>query len=159
MNIFTLRFPRAFFRKVVAAAVLIGIAAGASLLIRESIDSFDPENALPQITVNVGYNVPQVVRAGYEWSFFTNIRRSPTVSPPDLALAVVAVDGQVPVVIHFSSEPISLKVSRSQGLSGENYSELDGEIITPMQPGVYIYCIEAGFERGSIIYYFAIEIR
>ncbi len=153
------KLPRQFVRKVLAAGFLIALSAVASLLIKESIDSLDPESALPQITVSVGYNVQAVIRAGYEWNFLTTIRRSPTVSLEDLPLQVLQVGAQLPVVIHFTSDYIHLQVSRADGLNNPNFSIISGEVVTPSQPGIYVFCIEAGFKKGSIIYYFAVEVR
>lgn len=153
------KLPEQFLRKTLAALALIACAGVATVLIKGSIDSLDPENALPEIYVNIGYAVPSVQRAGYEWNFLTTIRRSPTVSPPDLALTVTPVDGGVPVTVRFSSAYETLRVSRADGLGSTDYSLINGDVQTPAAPGYYIYCVEAGFSKGSIIYYFAVEVR
>lgn len=148
-----------YVKKAVAAIALILLSALTSLLIKETLDSFDPENALPQIQVSAGWTVPEVRRAGYEWNFLTTVKRSPTVSPPDLPLVVLDVQPQVPIVINFSSPCESMTVSRADGLNRADYLPITGEVLTPIQPGIYVYCIEAQFSKGSIIYYFAVEVR
>lgn len=148
-----------YLKKAAAAVALILLSALASLLIKETLDSFDPENALPQIQVSAGWTVPEVRRAGYEWSFLTTVKRSPIVSPPDLPLAVVDAPPQTPIVINFSTAYQSLTVSRADGLNSTDYIPISGEVRTPIQPGIYVYKVEAQFKRGTIVYYFALEVR
>lgn len=62
-----------FFRKLIIGAVLLAIATGMTAFIKESLDTQDPESALPIITVLYGDEelVPdkEVRRAGWEWNF------------------------------------------------------------------------------------------
>ena len=129
------------------------------MLLKESIDSLDPERSLPIINVNAGYTVPVVVRAGYEWNFLTRIVRSPSVSPLDLPLVVLDCERDMPINVSFSAPYEGLKVSRAEGLFNDEFTQIDGEVFTPSTAGVYVYSVEASFKKGSIIYYFALEVR
>ena len=64
--------------KIFGAFVLIAVAAVASLLIKETLDSTDPENNMPLIEASVGYTKLNVVRANFEWNFITR----PSMVPP-----------------------------------------------------------------------------
>lgn len=69
-----MKLPKIFFRKLIIGAVLLAIATGMTAFIKESLDTQDPESALPIITVLYGDEelVPdkEVRRAGWEWNFF-----------------------------------------------------------------------------------------
>ena len=144
--------------KIFLAAVFIALAAGASLLIKNVIDSRDPENSLPQMQVNAGYTVINPTRAGYEWNFLAVTKRSPAVTPQDLPLVAYQVLPGMPIVMNFSSPWEELEVSRTDGLNGIVFTPVAGEVLTPLQPGMYVYRVEASFKRGFIIYYFAVEV-
>ncbi len=157
-----------FIKKLLAGIFLIGCAALASLLLKETLDSRDPENNLPLLEVSCGYattltsgkNTPEtfIKRAGYEWNFWTRIVKSPTLPPTEFPLFPVTVMANTPIVIRFSTEYETLKVSRSNGQHDPNFVTVEGDISTPSEPGTYCYCIEAGFDRGSIIYYFVVQV-
>lgn len=155
-------------KKLVTGVFLIALAALASLLLKETLDSMDPENNLPILTVSCGYattltsgdNAPEtfIKRAGYEWNFLTKIVKSTTLPPTEYALYPISVMANTPIVINFSVPYRTLKVSRSNGQYDPNFVTIEGDIYTPSTPGDYCYCIEAGFKRGSIIYYFVVRV-
>ncbi len=64
-----MKLPKIFFRKLIIGAVLLAIATGMTAFIKESLDTQDPESALPIITVLYGDEelVPdkEVRRAGF----------------------------------------------------------------------------------------------
>ena len=60
--------PKRVIARILAAAVLISLAAGFSVLVKERIDSTDPDNSLPLIDVSVGYTKLVVPRANFEWN-------------------------------------------------------------------------------------------
>lgn len=161
--------PLNVIRKLAAGVFLIALAALFSFLLKETLDSNDPENNLPILTVSCGYATTltngngtaetYIKRAGYEWNFLTKIVKSPTLPPTEYPLYPVTVAANTPILISFSVPCQSLKVSRSNnGQYDPNFETLNGEITTPSAPGDYCYCIEAGFARGSIIYYFVVRI-
>ena len=159
---------RHFLLRLVLGIVLITFAALGSLLLKETLDSRDPENNLPILTVTCGYatpltsgsNTPEtfIKRAGYEWNFLTRVVKSQTLPPTEFPLYPVTVMPDTPIVINFSAPYETLKVSRSSGQYDPNFQPIAGDVITPSAPGTYCYCIEAGFKRGSIIYYFVAEV-
>lgn len=159
---------RTFFKKLLLGIFLIAMAALGSFLLKETLDSNDPENNLPILTVNCGYastltsgkDTPEtfIKRAGYEWNFLTKIVKSPTLPPTEYPLYPITVVANTPIVINFSVPYETLKVSRSNGQYDVNFMPVAGDIYTPAEPGTYCYCIEAGFKRGSIIYYFVVSV-
>ena len=66
--------------KVLLAVALIAMAAVGSLLMKETLDSTDPENNLPLIEASVGYTKLNVVRANFEWNYITRKVRGPALS-------------------------------------------------------------------------------
>ncbi len=165
MNTLTLR---TFFKKLVLGIFLIALAALASFLLKETLDSRDPDNNLPILTVSCGYattltsgsNTPEtfIKRAGYEWNFLTRIVKSPTLPPTEYPLYPITVVANTPIIVNFSVPYETLKISRSTGQYDPNFEVQYGEVYTPAEPGTYCYCIEAGFKRGSIIYYFVVNV-
>lgn len=159
---------RTFFKKLLLGIVLIAAAALGSFLLKETLDSNDPENNLPILTVSCGYanvltsgkDTPEtfIKRAGYEWNFLTKIVKSPTLPPTEYPLYPITVVANTPIVINFSVPYETLKISRSNGQYDVNFVNVEGDVYTPAEPGNYCYCIEAGFKRGSIIYYFVVSV-
>ena len=90
-----MKLPKIFFRKLIIGAVLLAIATGMTAFIKESLDTQDPESALPIITVLYGDEelVPdkEVRRAGWEWNFFLTQEKTPLLSPEDVPLQPVDV--------------------------------------------------------------------
>ncbi len=150
-----------FVTRLFVSAVLIVIAAVGSVLIKETIDSISaPENSLPTISCSVGYTTAYIERGGFEWNFFTRVVREPTISPPDLRLIITDVTPDTPIIINFSRQVETLDVSMSTGQYSTEYVNQDAEeLYTPTEPGIYNYCVEAGFDRGSIIYYFSVNVK
>ena len=148
--------------KIVFAALLIGAAAVASLLIKETLDSTDPENTMPLIEASVGYAKLNVIRADFEWNYITRTVRGPALSDEagDVPLAPLDVTPNTQLVIVMSDPNyLSMKVSRADGLSDTNYIELYGdEILTPTVPGIYKYKIEVSYKKGSLLYYTAVRV-
>ncbi|MEG0178714.1 MAG: hypothetical protein RR573_05275 [Oscillospiraceae bacterium] len=154
-------------KKILLGAVLIGIAAGITLVIKENLDTKDPESALPRITVSYNgapLSDDAVLRAGFEWNFLTTKEKGPTLNVDDLPLHAVDVLPQVPVTVSFSKTPDELKISRSEGRGSQDFieitSEKSGEILTPTVPNVYTYKVEASWHmRGSVLYYFSVQTK
>ena len=77
-------------RKLVIGAVCILLAAGLTLVLKEVLDTQDPEQALPILEVRCN-DVPMppeyLLRAGYEWNFFTTKEtKTPVVPNEEMAL-------------------------------------------------------------------------
>ena len=148
--------------KIVGALVLVGVAALASLLIKETIDSTDPENNLPLIEASVGYTKLNVVRANFEWNYITRKVRGPGLSAEsgDVPFAPLDVipDSKLVVVM---SDPnyMSIRVSRADAMYDADYIEIYGDVFTPKTPGVYYYKIEVSYKKGSLLYYTAVRVQ
>ncbi len=157
-------------RKLLIGAVLIGLAAAVSLFIKENLDVKSPEDALPDITVSVN-GLPiapeMVLRAGYEWNFWTTTEKNTTAyTSEELLRMVYPVDMPLRSVIDlsFSIKVKDLKISRADDAEFRYFIELanteEGQVIAPAQAGQYLYKIEAGFgRRGSVIYYLMVNIK
>lgn len=153
--------PKRVIARILAAAVLISLAAGFSVLVKERIDSTDPDNSLPLIDVSVGYTKLVVPRANFEWNYITRTVYGPALSPEsgDLQLTVLDVMPGAPMIITMSDPGyLQMKVSRADGLGNDYYEIAGGDILTPTIPGVYLYKIEVGYQKGSLLYYTAIRI-
>lgn len=158
--------PVAVLKKILLGAVLIALSACLTVIIKESLDTKDPESALPLLTVTCN-SVPitDVYRAGYEWSFFATVeRRTPQLSEEDLPLVPVDVKPAAEIRLNFSNPPSSLQVQRAQGLASGDYLQIvsdDPSVFpAPNSPGIYVYKVIAAWQgRGYIQYYFALQVR
>ncbi|MEG1932951.1 MAG: hypothetical protein RR075_07550, partial [Pygmaiobacter sp.] len=85
--------PKRLLIKVILAVLLILCAAMMSVVVKERIDSTDPDHTLPLIDVSVGYTKLVVPRAHYEWNYLTCKKYGPALSPEnaDLPLSVLDV--------------------------------------------------------------------
>ena len=147
--------------KVLLGIVLITLAAFSSLLLKETLDSTDPENNLPLIEASVGYTKLNVVCANFEWNYITRKVRGPALSAEagDLPLAPQDVAPNARLVIVMSDPKyLSIKVSRADGLYGAEYLSVYGDVMTPSVPGVYVYKIEVAYKKGSLLYYTAVRV-
>ena len=163
-----MKLPKIFFRKLIIGAVLLAIATGMTAFIKESLDTQDPESALPIITVLYGDEelVPdkEVRRAGWEWNFFLTQEKTPLLSPEDVPLQPVDVMPGAQMRILFTKEPSELRVMRAVSDKPTEYLELSdaggGRFSTPTTPGLYFYKVRAEWSgRGFIQYYFALQVR
>lgn len=158
--------PATVLKRVLLGAVLIALSACLSMVIKESLDTQDPESALPILTVTCdGTPITDVYRAGYVWSFFATMeRRTPQLLEEDLPLVPVDVNPQAEVRMAFSTPPSQLQVQRAQGLGSRDYLQVvsdDPSVFrAPTEPGVYVYKVLASWSgRGYIQYYFALQVR
>lgn len=175
-----MKMPKIFFRKVIVGAVLIALSAAVTMALKEALDTQNPESALPILTVtcngtplNTGTNnsaligtEPQsLLRAGYEWSFFTTIeRRTPPVTAEDLPLQPTTISAGVPISLTFTKEPSRVQVWRAEGLHGQDFLELSSadpcNFSAPSTAGTYIYRVRAEWTgRGYIQYFFCITTQ
>jgi len=152
-----MQFKRKF-KKYAIALVLLVAAAFTTIFIKDTVDSMNPEISLPSICVNVGYNPPYVVRAGYTWKFGLKTVRSPYVRSTDPALMVTDCHPGENIVINFSAPFEYINLYQSEGLATEDYTALY-TWTTPEKEGIYVYKIEAFFEKGDITHYFALEVK
>ena len=155
-------------QKILLGILLIALAAGVTVFIKESLDTQDPESALPLITV--AYNdgemsAQNVFRAGYTWSFFTTVEvwQAPSIAAEDLPITPVDIQPSTPIKVMFSSTPSELRIWRAEGRYSSDFLEIScdnpGEFTAPATPGTYLYRIKADWgSRGDIQYYFALTV-
>lgn len=163
-----MKLPKIFFRKLLLGIVLISLAAGITVFIKEALDTRDPESALPIITIQYGDEIftadKQVRRAGWEWNFFLTKAKTPLLSIEDAPPSPVTVLPASPMRISFTKKPTQLHVLRATSEKPSDYIELsdagDGAFSSPTMPGLYYYKVQAEWQgRGYIQYYFALEVR
>ncbi len=153
-----MQFKRKLKRYVIAVLLLI-LSAYTTVFIKNYVDSQTPEKSLPTINVSVGYVQPVVQRAGYTWKFGTGIAPvlSPYVSAEDVPLMVMdCYPGDI--VINFSRQPELVTVYQTEGLANNNFKQLY-TLATPQEEGIYVYKIQAEFDKGDILYYFAVQVK
>ena len=154
-----MKLEKQFIKKAIMGVIAVCIAAALSLLLKNILDARDPENALPQMSVTAGTTTVDPVRAGYEWNFITITKRGPTVSAEDVPLVPKQVQAGVPISLSFSSKEESVEIARMDGIPSEGgFLPVAGDLITPLQPGRYVYKVQVNFKKGYIIYYFAVEV-
>lgn len=154
-----MKLEKQFIKKAIMGAVAVCVAAAVSLLLKNMLDANDPENALPQMSVTAGTVTIDPIRAGYEWNFITTTKRGPTVAVEDVPLIPKQVQAGVPITLSFSSKEEAVEIARMDGVpSGNSFLPVAGDLITPLQPGRYVYRVQVDFKKGYIVYYFAVEV-
>ena len=154
-----MQYKRKIKRYFIAFLMLI-LSAFGTIFIKNYVDSKNPEKALPVLSVSVGYVQPAVQRAGYTWKFGPGIAPSlsPYVSAEDVPLLVMDCYPGHEIVINFSMQPELVTVYQTEGLANNNFKQLYS-LVTPMEEGIYVYKIAAEFEKGDILYYFAVQVK
>ena len=153
----TMQFKRKL-KKYLLALVLLILSAFVTVVIKDTVDSVNPEKSLPTINVNVGYTPPYVVRAGYTWQFGLKTVRSPYVSGTDVPLMVTDCSPGENIVINFSAPFEFINLYQAKGMANEDYTALYNWT-TPTEEGIYVYKIEAFFEKGNMAYFFAVQVK
>lgn len=157
-----------FFRKLIIGIAAIILSAFLSLCIKDFVDSLNPEVNLPILEVRCAYTTPiingdstperSLFRANYSWMFITGIKEGKGLDLQDLPLYSTTLPPNVPILFQFSQEPEKLIIDRADGLYGENFVNIVGDVMSPQVPGVYCYRIQAQFKRGSILYYLSVRV-
>ncbi len=157
-----------FIQKIILGAVLIAICAAVTFFIKESLDTQDPEAALPLITIqyiNDDFPSQNIYRAGYTWSFITTMEtwQAPSLAPEDLPIVPQEVLPNESIKIIFSQTPDEINVWRASGRYSTDFLEISmdtpGEFFTPSTSGEYLYRIVANWgSRGEIQYYFSLNV-
>lgn len=145
-------------KRYLLAAVMLVLAAYATIFIKDSVDSLNPESSLPIISVSTGYTPPYVVRAGYTWRFGLKTVRAPYLSAADVPLMVTDCYPQENIAINFSAPYDYITVYMAKGLANDDFRQVYN-LQTPAEEGVYVYKIVANFEKGDIVYYFAVSVK
>ncbi len=165
-----MKLPKVFFRKLALGAALIALAALTAYILKEMLDTKNPESALPVVSVEYEYgehalsNEREVRRAGWEWEFFLTKEKTPMLSLEDVPVTPVDVLPGARMTIHFSKEPTDLRIYRRAYEDRPSEFQETGfssgtSFYTPTQPGRYYYRIYAEWPRGVIQYYFALQVQ
>lgn len=154
-----MQFKRKLKRYMLAVVMLI-LSAYTTIFIKNYVDSLNPEKSLPIVNITVGYNQPAVVRAGYTWKFGTGLapKLSPYISAEDVPLMVTDCSPNEVIVINFSAPYELITVYQTEGLANNDFKQLY-TLQTPREEGVYVYKVQADFEKGDILYYFAVQVK
>ncbi len=147
-------------RRVLIGVILFIISIYATLYIKDTVDSLNPEDSLPLIDISIGYTKPYVVRSGYSWHFGATVVQTPYIYDiVDVHLVSLDCAPNTDILIGFSKEYEILTVSSSKaGADFVEFTPVIGSPVTPEEEGDYIYMVEAKFEDGDILYYFAISV-
>jgi len=165
-----MKLPKTFFKKMILGVVLIAAAALTAYILKEMLDTKNPESALPVISVRYEYgenalsNEREVRRAGWEWEFFLTNEKTPMISLDDVPITPVDVLPGARMTISFSKEPTDLRIfERAYAETPSEFREMafssGNAFYTPTQPGRYYYKIYAEWPRGMIQYYFALQVK
>ena len=166
-----MKSPKIIIKKILIGSLLVFCSAILSLVIKDVIDSTNPQTSLPTLTVSSAYISPiisdedaspliktSLVRANYSWRFITGKREGPSIDLAGCALEPETFQENSPIIMEFSIEPESIKISRANGRYGPDFYEIKGDVISPNTKCEYCYKIEAQFARGSILYYLSVKI-
>lgn len=148
-------------KRYVLAIILLVAAGYITMFVKDTIDAQNPEKSLPIISITTGYTVvAEPTRAGYEWKFGYRAVMSPFLEPPDVPITTTyeAMPG-MPILINFSSPAEQISVYEAEGISATEFYEKRLSIQTPEEEGVYVYKVVAQFERGTIVHYFALDVK
>ena len=153
-------------RRYVIACIMIILSGFVTVGIKDSIDARNPEVSLPIINVTTGYtSIPESPRAGYEWTFGKKTVRAPYVSSIDVPLIAYEALPNVPILIGFTTPHTQLTLYETEGTMYDGRVVAAGDFVerrfsmnTPAKEGIYVYKVEAQFERGTIVHYFALDV-
>ncbi len=163
-----MKMRRKLIKKLILATILIIISAIVTVVIKEALDTQDPEAALPIIEIKYDsneINSDNIYRAGYDWSFFTTVERwqAPNIQPQDLPIVPQEVPANAKFNISFTSTPTQIDIYRASGQQSEDFLKIEtetmGEFYAPGESGVYLYRLRCVFgSKGEIQYYFALSV-
>ena len=154
-----MQFKRKLKRYIIALVLLV-LSAYTTVFIKNYVESLNPEKTLPTITVSVGYNQPAVQRTGYTWKFGPGISPvlSPYIAAEDVPLMVTDCYPNENIVINFSAPYEYINVYQTEGLANNDFQQLY-TWVTPREEGIYVYKVEAYFDKGDMLYYFAVQVK
>lgn len=160
-----MRIEKRLVQRVLIGLLLVAMAGGISLVIKDAIAARTPENAIPEMTVyyndvETGVRLPakHVYRDSYSWRFLWWKVEGANNSLMDIDdLEPAWVPGGAPLLLEFSFRNSEIQVSMAK--EGEDFKELGGNLSAPRTPGIYTYRVWAGWGlRGSVLYYFKIQV-
>ncbi len=164
-----MKMRRRLIKKIILATVLLIASAVVTVIIKEALDTQDPEAALPIITIKYNdtqINSDNIYRAGYDWSFFTTVDRwqAPSLQPGDLPIVPQEVPENTLLEISFTSSPTEIEIYRTTGMQSTDFLKIEteniGEFYAPVESGEYLYKLRAVFgNKGEIQYYFALTVK
>ncbi len=146
-------------KKIIASIVLLAMAAGAAMLVKDWLDVRRPDYAVAKLTVAADSVELPVTVAGYQWRFLFDRQTAKTPAAViDQELTPTELLGGERLELTFSQPVSSYTIRQSKSYSYE-FFELEGEINVPFETGGYIYEIRAEYERGWALYYLYIVVN
>lgn len=155
--------------RIVAGLVLLLVAAGITVVIRDTLASQNPERALPTMDVyyrgkEVGERLPaaHITVGKYTWRFLFTEVKDEVFKPENLGTLESAwVPPNSLLELDFSFKPKDVQVSLFQEDDGGNSfvpQELAG-LRAPSAKGIYFYKVATDWGNGrEVIYFFAIQV-
>jgi len=120
----------------------------------------------PVPTITVEDKKVEVAQGTYCWNGLINSRCVDMISPPGIIehqeLKPVVVSPESELKIEYEIEPNSNTLGVNRWLNDsevEDVSLNNNVLIAPKEKGVYIYDVNARWEKGSSSYVFVIEVR
>ncbi len=160
------RLLRRKIRRYIFAVIMFIIAGYITVFIKDTIDAKNPEVSLPIIEVTSGYTaVPYVPRAGYDWNFGLKSVAAPFLSSIDVPLIAYDALPNTPILVSFTSPAEQITIYQGVGNTYEGkvfaseFEEMRYGTNTPAEEGVYVYKVDAKFSRGTIVHYFALNVK
>lgn len=148
--------------RALVALLLLVLAGGIAIIIKDTLAERNPESALPVMRVDYnGVELPavNVMMDSYAWRFLNDTEKW---EQPDrskwITMEAAYVSPASDLDISFSFEPSSVKISRAFEGSFQ-FEEVVGDLQTPTLPGVYTYKVEGNWGlRGSVLFYFKLRV-
>ena len=152
------QYKRKIKRYIIAFVFLI-LSAFTTMVIKDTMDSIYPEDALPLINTSIGYDLVNVSRAGYSWEFGLKSVLSPYLAPPDVPMVINSVLVDTEIAINFTTPHNYIIVSCGKGLVPDEFVEVYPPYTTPSEEDIFVYKVEAFFDKGDITYYFTVHTQ
>lgn len=121
---------------------------------------------LPEPTITVEGKKVEVAQGSYCWNGLINSGCVDMISPPGIiehqGLKSVVVSPASELKIEFEKEPSANTLGVNRWLNDnevEDVSLNNNVLIAPKEKGVYIYDVNASWEKGNSSYVFVIEVR
>lgn len=146
-------------KRLIAAVILFCMAGVFSFLLKDFIDSENPEYAIAQIEVTADTTVVGHVLAGYEWSFYNGRRDAmPTRAWFELEMTPYEMLGGEKINIEFTLPAQEVMINRLDNNKQDGFVPSDNDLYVPFDKGGYLYEVHARFRQGWVLYYFYIVV-
>lgn len=146
--------------KILTGLVLLAVAVVVTVVIRDSLASRNPQNAIPDIDVYYkgiedGARLPamHIAVGNYTWRFLFKYV-SGTIGGDDawqqLEPGWVGQRSPIDFVFSFPPESYTVSILREDG----SFEQIEGELRAPSAKGSYVYRVDANWSGGRTVTYF-----